>query len=625
MELIEKILSGIVHSVKDFPLIRNTKYGYALKRFVSGHAGRMIERRKKAEKPSQLIKSYYDLGGDKKNILLIQLPLPENTRQKRVIPLGIASIAAYCHKRLPDLNFAILDCLVHNLSFERIVDAIVAHKWFAIGISYWTVQAPKARLLSQVLRRCMPDTHLVHGGVHPTLCPTECSEYADFIVTHEGEETFAELLENLIKGDSEFDSIKGLMYSRNGELISTGFRDFIKNLDDLPPIAIELLPVEKYKMPLHVTGEERLPIIGSRGCPFECSFCVSPLMWKKRVRWRDPRSVVQEMVKIRDEYNICSFHFWDDNLTLNRDYITGLCEEIISRKLAFSWVALDRADLINRNCDILPLLKKAGCIGIEIGVESANPETFAHIAKNQSFEESRNAIKNLKNAGIAPLYTYMAFNPGETINGYYFQKGFLDEIQADMPWYEYFHPLPFPVYVGQFATPYPGTKFRSDVDKKGVLLLEDDEYLYHRMINFVPHSLLEDIPLRNTDRLGKNEIYICLVAFRQTLFPYFWDNDNLEEVGSKLAFLKGYAEDFFNHATGIHTLKQMALRMQMDKGVTLEQSLRFSAFMAYIMGQMGWIRSAIYERNHAITPRFIKVPKNILAETDYLLGRAGKR
>jgi len=93
----------------------------------------------------------------------------------------------------------------------------------------------------------------------------------------------------------------------------------------------------------------------------------------------------------------------------------------------------------------------------------------------------------------------MAFNPGESIVGYYLQKEMLDEAQQGLPWHNYFHRLPFPVYIGQFATPYPSTEFAAQVRENSLVVLDDDEDLFHHQINTIPNSLLDDVPVRTMD------------------------------------------------------------------------------------------------------------------------------
>jgi hypothetical protein len=204
------------------------------------------------------------------------------------------------------------------------------------------------------------------------------------------------------------------------------------------------------------------------------------------------------------------------------------------------------------------------------------------------------------------------------------QKEFLDDIHKGLPWYKFFHPIPFPVYVGQCSTPYPGTKFRENVSEKGILLLEDPEYLYHHPINFLPHSLLEDIPVRNIDNLSKNELYICLFVIKQSIWSYFKKSDIPRDTGKKLLVLSDYTQKFFSECNGWFTVNQLALRLHDEYGISMNRSYRYSAMLSCIMGQMGWIRSALNQRNAIIKPKFIKLPLEFVWEIGWLLNRGRK-
>src|SRR3989338_6475585 len=164
-----------------------------------------------------------------------------------------------------------------------------------------------------------------------------------------------------------------------------------------------------------------MPVIGSRGCPYNCSYCVSPLIWLREVRWRSPENVIEELKEIIKKFQIPQFHFWDDNFLLNREYVIGLCEGILKENLKIKWIGLTRASHVQKNKDLIDLLAKAGCIGLEVGIESANPETFLQIHKEENLAVIEEIAKLQKDNGMYPLFTYMAFNPGETINGYYLQ------------------------------------------------------------------------------------------------------------------------------------------------------------------------------------------------------------
>lgn len=601
--------------------ISDTYFGYYFRRVILKILGINEDAaiRDLVAKDSHVLKmTHPEYHKDRFNVLLVQVPLPANRKNKRILPLGLASLAAYLREKMPDINIGILDAQCQNMEMEEIIDKISEIPWDVVGITYWSVQSNFVSRLSKFLKNQRNETVIIHGGVHTTVKPEEALLSADYAVLNEGEETFFELIRAL-KEKGSVEGIKGIAYLRDGKFVFNGPRPLIEDMNRLPMPAYDLLPVEKYKMPLHVVGGERLPVMGSRGCPYKCSFCTSPSLWQGKVRWRSPKKVVDEIEWIIKKYAVSKFHFWDDNFTLNPNFVKELCKEILERKLKIQWVALDRAEHINKNKALLPLMREAGCIGIEIGLESANPDTFAHILKQQSIDDSREAIKNLKSAGIFPLYTYMVFNPGESIVGYYMQKEFLDMAQEGYKWHRFFHPFSYPVYVGQFATPYPGTEFWNNLDKESMILVDGPEDRFHHQINSVPYSLLKDIPIKNIPKLDEELYYIFLNAVKLNFWLMFPGNDERSILGQKLFKVWKFVFPFFEKCDGKKTLLSIGKELASELNMLFNDSMRLTVFASYIFAQVGAVRSSIYHRDYCIERKDIDVPISVKRDLISLL------
>ncbi|OGL46066.1 MAG: hypothetical protein A2149_07310 [Candidatus Schekmanbacteria bacterium RBG_16_38_11] len=540
-------------------------------------------------------------------ILLVHPPLPCNERHKRILPLSLGYLASYLLKNLPEVEVKILDAHVLNFNYSQTMKEINKGKWDIIGITYWTPQSPFAYNISKAIKQNNPDAFVVHGGVHASLCPQEAVEYADVCVLHEGEIAFCELVKKMMEGKS-FKEINGIAYKENGEMCRTPNSPMIKDLDSIPFPAWDLLPMECYTTPLHVVGGKRMPVIGSRGCPYNCSYCVSPLMWLREVRWRSPENVLEELKEIIKKFQIPQFHFWDDNFLLNREYVTGLCEGILKENLKIKWTGLTRASHIEKNKDLIGLLARAGCIGLEVGIESADPNTFLQIHKDESLSVIEDVAKLQKENGMHPLFTYMAFNPGETITGYYLQAQFIDKILSNLGWIEHFHPLPFSIYIGQFSTPYPRTQLMDDVKKLGVSLVESWDDCFHHNINFIPRSLLDDIPEKTSGRLKANDYLICVRA----AWAGIWDFASFslprrERFKEQLDYVK-FLSSFYARCNGSETLEKIAADLSEFLNISLKKSLQYSAFSTLILAQMGLIRSSLHSLDLDIKQKKINVP-----------------
>jgi magnesium-protoporphyrin IX monomethyl ester (oxidative) cyclase len=461
----------------------------------------------------------------KTHILLIHPPFPiSNHRHKKVLPINLLYLSAYIMEKIPDVDIEIMDGQVEDLCMNEMCKRIMKKRWDIIGIGYWTAQAPVAFKLSEFIRN-NTNTLLIHGGVHPTICPEDSIYYCDYVVMYEGEETFCEIVKGIKNSSSRssrlisLNSLNGIAYREKGKVKINPSRDYIEDLDKIPFPKWELAgDMKMYDSPMHVTGGLRLPIIGSRGCPYTCTFCSSPLIWNRRVRWRRPERIVDEMEEAIKRFNINQFHFWDDNLMMKRGHIVNLCNEIIKRRLNVRWCGLTRSSHVNKHKDILPLMKEAGCIGIEIGIESFTEYSTELTRKGEGIEEMAEASRNLEEAGIAPLYTHMLFNPGETITGYYEKQVFLSRVNSKNTAFLADSRL------GQASTPHRKTEFERDAETLGEVFIEDPSHCIHQRVNFIPNSLLYDVPVKIKDNRGSPIRFLEVIL--QAIFD--WTEDMID-------------------------------------------------------------------------------------------------
>ena len=325
---------------------------------------------------------------------------------------------------------------------------------------------------------------------------------------------------------------------------------------------------------------------------------------------------MDEMERIYRKLGVHAFHFWDDNLLLVPDRVEKLCKLIMDRELEIEWIGLSRAEHINRARDILPLMRKAGCIGIEVGIESVNPNNYIDINKHQDFEEVRAALYAQKEAGLYPLFTYMVFNPGETINGYYFQKNFLDYLQSGLGWFKYFHYFTFPLYLGQFCTPYPGTPLHENVGHLGIVLLDEWEDRHHHQINFIPNSLLEDVPLLAMNKIAVEYIYLYLRAILTAFWNDFNSTSDTGEYSNNLLMYLKLLTPFLSKCTGEFTLRQIIARLSKEYSISYNAVARATSFCVYIFAQLGLIRSGLYVSSEKMPVKVIDIPYN---EKEYII------
>jgi len=483
-----------------------------------------------------------------KRALLFAPPFAKaNARHKKTMPLGLLYIAASLRARHPEIELELYDAHISRDSWDE-AKRTVDSKSFDLFVSgCWSSQASPAFLMADHVRASR-DAIVVLGGVHPTLSPKDSKAHCDVLVSGEGEFQVPALASHI--------NARGAIEDFKPD------DSFIEDLDSLPLPAWDLLEDPKaYDHPMHVVGGWRFPVVGSRGCPFNCSFCSSPLLWKRKVRWRSPANVADEMDAIHSKFGVGKFHFWDDNFLMNERYARGLCEELLSRGRSYQWCGLSRASDIVRNAVLLPLLKKAGCVGIEIGVESFSDQVSKAVDKGEFAGETALAAEKLSGAGIAPLYTHMLFVPGETLSSYPEKDAFLKAISKGLP-----SSLKSDSELGQLTTPHIGTRFAQEAPSLGTVLWQGPDDSFHHRVNFLPDSLLDERPTLKPGASMPDPLP-WLASVSQAAID--WTEDDMR------AFVR-CAASLWRGADGKRSVRQLAASLAADAGLDDGKAMAFA-------------------------------------------------
>lgn len=325
-------------------------------------------------------------------------------------PLGIGYVSSYLKMHGHEVKF--IDALNLNLSPEEAVEETEGYP--VVGITVLTDFYLPAKELTKKLKEFRKI--VIWGGVHPTVLPKETLEEtgADYAIVGEGELSMAELVE-AIEQNTSTDLIKGI-YGR-GKRTAFIPREFIKNLDDIPFPDWESMDPRKYQKAPHgalIKNFPVAPITTTRGCPYECKFCVSPKFWKRQIRYRSPENVISEIEYLIRNFGVREIHFEDDNLTLNRDHVEKICTLILAKKIKISWATPNgiRADRVDE--DLLRLMKKSGCYYVAFGVESGNQDILNNIKKRESLGDIEKAIRLSAKVGLMTQGFFIFGLPGET-------------------------------------------------------------------------------------------------------------------------------------------------------------------------------------------------------------------
>ena len=191
-----------------------------------------------------------------------------------------------------------IDCPALEMSHEKLRAKLASLEPNVVGITSMTPTIQSAFTTSHIIKEACPEAPVILGGPHATFMDEQIlNEEAavDIIVRGEGEQTLLELAQNLSDSKS-LRTVNGITFRSNKQTVRTPNRSFIQKLDELPKPAYRHFPLERYRL----FGRAILPVITSRGCPFQCSFCVTSRMFGKTFRARRPKNVVEELEWLRD-------------------------------------------------------------------------------------------------------------------------------------------------------------------------------------------------------------------------------------------------------------------------------------------------------------------------------------
>ncbi|MFH1350105.1 MAG: radical SAM protein, partial [Pseudomonadota bacterium] len=311
------------------------------------------------------------------------------------MPYGLLSLAAQAKRAGHD----VIPLNLFTFAWGDVIGIIRGLPADLYGLSCFTGNRRGTLSVSRLIRDIHPKAFIVVGGPHATALPGEMLEHCeaiDGVVIGEGEETFNELVERIDRGDP----VRGLagMALRTDHGVEIG--PSRKRIDDLDSLAS---PYDYY---------EGNMVITSRGCPGNCTFCGSPAMWGKEVRFHSAGYIVDMLERMVNTQEQKVIFIKDDTFTASRKRVIEICEGIVKRRLNFLWSCDTRVDMLDE--EVLFAMRGAGCQRISMGVESASPEILKTINKRITPEKIAAATRMAKKFGFQIRYYMMAGNRGES-------------------------------------------------------------------------------------------------------------------------------------------------------------------------------------------------------------------
>ena len=355
--------------------------------------------------------------------------------------------------------------VVEKLDYKKLLDADL------IGISTITSTAPRAYTLADELKKA--GKTIIFGGPHPSFLPEEALEHGHFVLRGEAENTIIALVKAIEK-KAGLEKISGLSFKVADHI-------FHNPSDASTCPELDQLPFPDFSLLNGKLGSVK-PVMTSRGCPYNCSFCAVTELFGRKYRFRRAELVLEDLVKLNLKKGDVVF-FYDDNFVANPAHTKKLLKLMIENKITPSWTAQVRAD-IAKDEELLELMKASGCYFVYIGLESINPETLKAYRKKITLDEIEDAIKQFHRYGIR-------------IHGMFVFGADTDTLETIRQTTKF--ALKHKIDTVQFMilTPIPGTRFYKQIESEDRLLtqdwsLYDGHHLVFRPRNMAPYQLQKE-------------------------------------------------------------------------------------------------------------------------------------
>jgi len=374
----------------------------------------------------------------------------------------------------PDIRVEIKDDLLEEVTFQEECDLV--------ALSFMSHQASRAYQIAAGFRsRGIP---VVMGGFHVTLAPQECSEHADALVLGEAEEAWPRLLRDF----------------QAGRMQSSYQAERLSDLQGLPVPRYDLLDLKKYKL-------VNIPAQTTRGCPWACNYCEVTQVYGGKFRHRPVEEVIHEIVTIRRLTGSEFIYFVDDNFVANRRHAMEIMERLIPLKLIYGCLATAS---LGDDPELLDLMARSGCLHVNIGMETINPESLKAINKRQNkISDYERQFRALRDRGIGFSVNVMFGLDGDHPDIFDATVDFLIRIKA-------------PVSFMFILAPRPGTKVREQFLQEGRIFDHDWTNYCGLKVVYSPKHLTARQLEEGYWRANRRFFSLSSILRRQTPHLYSW-------------------------------------------------------------------------------------------------------
>lgn len=327
-----------------------------------------------------------------------------------------------------------------------------------LGISCIIPQNPRMIDICEMVHEKFPGLPIALGGAHPSVMPEYCLEKtgADYVLKSDSEHSFTMLVDYLATGQKDqIPSIPGLvMPNDDGTFLNNMKSKPLQTLDHIQFPAWHLLPNASYQ-----ENGISMPVITSRGCPYDCTFCCANLIRNRKWTMRTPGNVVDEIEILVNDFGYKNITIFDDAFNIRAERAIAICEEIVRRNIKVHIIIPSSLVISLLTRDVIRALAKAGCVALALPFEHIDEKIRNTVIKKRlSSDHFEKVMSWCREEDILTVVNFVIGMPGESEES--LQK-VIDYVRGNA-----WKMDALSVYI---ATPFPGTQFYAELTQKDFL------------------------------------------------------------------------------------------------------------------------------------------------------------
>ncbi len=380
--------------------------------------------------------------------------------------LGLGYLLALARQKGHEAHF--VDCLLDRLDVAGYLTEVEKVQPDLVGLKVYSIDIAFAAEMIAALRERLPTAVIVIGGPHPS---TEHPDVLwkqlpelDYAFAGEAEAGFPALLGYLDEGAGRLEGIPGLLWRDEEGTVQKNPPCLVEELHELPFPAWDLIDPRRYPFGYSFMTYRypAAPMVLTRGCPHQCTYCGSHFITGRHVRERSIDNVIEEIQYLRRDFGVISLDICDENMALDYGYATEFCERLLETDTNIHWnlpygVRLDCLD-----ADLVQLMERAGCYALSVGIESGSDRILEQIKKRLTVAQIREQM------AIVKQHSRMM------VQGY-FMMGFPTETKEEIEeTIDLACSLPLDIAVFHPLRVTPGTEIYADLEAKGLVGHEVD-------------------------------------------------------------------------------------------------------------------------------------------------------